>query len=251
MSGASLNQQIAFYINQARPSYLLETDKKITMQQAIEIRDAWNAQTQAINAGKTPMLTDGIKAKPMQGTAEDGQLAELLKMNDTRIASVFRVPLSIVNLVEGGGAQGSTEAQMAFWISTGLGFCLNHIEVAFDKLFGLRGVPLEYTEFDTAALLRSAYKDRVEALARSVISGIHAPNEARAEFELPEKPFGDEPRVQQQVVPLSAASGIPAAPGPGSAPPAPGPEPEPEKDTENDSRIARSSFRRTVYANAA
>jgi hypothetical protein len=33
---------------------------------------------------------------------------------------------------------------------------LNHIEEAFGNLFGLKGQPEEYLEFDTAALLRSA-----------------------------------------------------------------------------------------------
>ena len=154
----------------------------------------------------TPILTWGLKAKPVTATADDGQLAEMLHMTDVRIASVFRVPLAIVNLAAGGGPQGATEPLMQFWIATGLGFCLNHIEVAFDRLFGLRGLPLEYTELDTSVLLRSEFKDRVEGLARSVISGIHSSDEARAEFSLPATPggFGKEPRVQQQVVPLSA-----------------------------------------------
>jgi hypothetical protein len=61
-------------------------------------------------------------------------------------------------------------------------------------------------------------KNRVEAFARGVQGGIYAPNEARADFGLPKVPFGDEPRVQAQLVPLSAATGIPSAP---SAPAAP------------------------------
>ena len=64
------------------------------------------------------------------------------------------------------------------------------------------------------ALLRSALKDRIEALARGVQGGIFAPNEARQQEGLDAVEFGDEPRVQQQVVPLSAAGKIPAAPAP-------------------------------------
>ena len=59
-----------------------------------------------------------------------------------------------------------------------MGFALNHIEVAFDGLFGLKGQPDEYTELDTEALLRSAFKDRVEGYARGVQGGIFAPDEA-------------------------------------------------------------------------
>jgi hypothetical protein len=111
---------------------------------------------------------------------------------------------------------------MQFWLSRGLGFAVNHIEVAFDQFFGLRGWPDEWTELDTQVLLRVAYKDRIEALSRGTISGIFSPNEARRTEDLPDMPFGDEPRVQQQVVPLSAwGEKPPATPAPDPAPPAP------------------------------
>jgi hypothetical protein len=74
--------------------------------------------------------------------------------------------------------------------------------------------------------LRSSMKDRIAALAQGVQGGIYAPNEARAVEELPAVEFGEEPRVQQQVVPLSAAAAIPALPGPGGAPPAAPSEPD-------------------------
>jgi hypothetical protein len=108
---------------------------------------------------------------------------------------------------------------MQRWIASGLGFALNHIEEAFGLLFNLQGQPDEYVEFDTTALLRSAMKDRIEALARGVQGGIYAPNEARALEGYEAVPFGDEPRVQQQVVPLSQIDKIPPAPAP-AAPPA-------------------------------
>ena len=138
---------------------------------------------------------------------------------------------------------------MQSWIASGLGFALNHIEEAIGLLFGLKGQPDEYVEFDTAALLRSALKDRIEALARGVQGGIFAPNEARQQEGLDAVPFGDEPRVQQQVVPLSAVDKMPpAAPAPPSAPPAPAadadePKPPPEKgDRDAIQREVRNLF---------
>jgi phage portal protein BeeE len=104
---------------------------------------------------------------------------------------------------------GSTETLMRFWLASGLGFALNHIEQAFDKLFGLSGVPDDYTEFDTSALLRSDQKDRIDALVRGVQGGVFSPNEARNQEGLDSVEYGDEPRVQQQVVPLSAVANIP------------------------------------------
>ena len=75
--------------------------------------------------------------------------------------------------------------------------------------------------FDTKALLRSDWKTQIETLGEGTLKGIYSPNEARKLMGLPPAKDGDEPRVQQQVVPLSAWD---------KEPPAPEPEPEPEVD---------------------
>jgi hypothetical protein len=49
---------------------------------------------------------------------------------------------------------------------------LNHIEEAFDKLFGLEGQPLEYIEIDATALLRSEQKNRSDALVLGLQGGV-------------------------------------------------------------------------------
>lgn len=226
MAGAALSQQVSFYLNQARPSFMLETDEKLTPEQTRQLRESWNAQTQGDNAGGTPILAWGLKAKPVTTTANDGQLAEMLKMTQQNVALAFRMPLQILGI--GGAPMGSTEMLMQSWIASGLGFALNHIEEAFGQLFRLRGMPDEYLEFDTRALLRSAYKDQIEALRNGVIGGIYSPDEARAHVDLPAVAggHGAMPRVQQQVVPLSYGSAMrppvvaePAPPEPPADPP--------------------------------
>lgn len=237
LAGAALSQQVAFYLNQARPSFMLETEQPLTIGQTRELREAWNEQTQGENAGGTPILSRGLKAKAVTGNANDGQLAEMLKMSEQNVALAFRLPLQILGI--GNVPLGSAELLMQSWISSGLGFALNHIEEAFGLLFRLKGMPDEYLEFDTRALLRSAYKDRVEALRAGVIGGIYSPDEARAEMDLPAVPggHGAMPRVQQQVVPLSYGTDMRppttlAAPEAPSAPP----EPEPNEDEDGSSR---------------
>jgi hypothetical protein len=138
------------------------------------------------------------------------------KLSNEQIALAFRIPLQILGI--GGTAYSSTELLMQSWVASGLGFALNHIEEAFGLLFDLKGQPDEYVEFDTAALLRSAMKDRIESLARGVQGGIFAPNEARALEGYEAVLFGDEPRVQQQVVPLSQIGKTPAPAAPPSPP---------------------------------
>ena len=231
MSGAALNQQIAFYINQARPSFTLQTDQPMTAEQIEQTRQRWNDVSQGDNAGLTAVLTNGLKANSIETNAVDAQLAEMLKMTDQNIALAMRVPLQILGI--GGPTYASTELLMQSWIASGLGFTLNHIEEAIGNLFGLRGQPDEYLEFDTRALLRSAYRERIEALARGVISGIYSPDEARAEEDLPEVPggYGSMPRVQQQVVPLSYGADLKP---PSATPPAPPSSPSGDGSTQGD-----------------
>jgi HK97 family phage portal protein len=232
-------QQAAFYKNEARPSAVLSTDLVLDAKQVEALRERWNEQTRQLRQGGTPILTAGLKVQPWSAGGKDAETAEMFKLNNEQIALAFRVPLQILGLVSSSYA--STELLMQSWIASGLGFALNHIEEAFDLLFGLKGQPDEYVEFDTKALLRSAFKDRIEGLSKGVISGIFSPNEARNDEGLPDVEFGDEPRVQQQVVPLSAASQIPAAPGPGAPPAAP---PAPQDDTskgDRDERISREA----------
>lgn len=229
LSGAALTQQVAYYINQSKPSWVLETDLILTAEQTQQLRQRWKEQTTGANAGETPILSAGLKAKPAPPTAADSHLVEMLKLSDQAIALAFRIPLQVLGI--GGTPFASTEALMAAWKSSGLGFALNHIEEAFGLLFGLAGFPDEYLELDTDALMRSAFKDRIEALSRGVISGIYSPDEARAREDLPAAPNGAgvEPRVQQQVVPLSYGMAMqPPSPAPATPMPAPGPDPQPQ-----------------------
>ena len=240
LAGAMLNNQVEFFLNKAKPSFILETEQVLTLEQIRTLRESWKMQTQE-NVGGTPILTAGLKAHTISQTAQDAQLAELLKMSDQSIALAFRMPLQILGM--GGGVTfASTELLMQSWIASGLGFALNHIEEAFGQLFELKGLPDEYLELDTRALLRSAFRERIEGLARGVMGGIFSSDEARSDFDLPSTPggFGEMPRVQQQVVPLDWHAMNP--------PPPPAPKPEPSDDSEgpdDNSEPVEEKFRRS------
>lgn len=248
-SGAMTRQQLAFYNNQARPSTVLTTDMVLEKPQVDFLRERWNEQSKGINAGGTPILTAGLKPVQLASNARDSQLAELLKITDQNIALAFRVPLQILGI--GGTPYASTELLMQSWIASGLGFAINHIEEAFGQMFGLKGLPDEYLEFDTAALLRSALKDRIESYAAGTRAGIFAPNEARAQFELKRVKDGDEPRMQQQDVPLSFGAQLDPTPEPAPAAPPAEPDAPADKEIANDNERLRQSFRASHARNVA
>lgn len=242
-TGASIRaQQAKFYQNQAKPGTVLATELNLDKDVVSALRDRWNEQTSGANVGGTPILTMGLKPMALPYAAfRDAQMAEVLKLSDADIAMAFRVPPAILGIAQG---PRETEALMQSWIASGLGFCLNHVEEAFGLTFELKGQPDEYVEFDTKALLRSAFKDRIEGLARAVQGGVFSPNEARNQEDLPSVEFGSEPRVQQQVVPLSQVGKTPAAP---AAPPAPA-QPTPRPPVPDRSLLdgRRNAFIRTM-----
>jgi HK97 family phage portal protein len=226
---AMMAQQLAFYLNQARPSTVLSTDLTLDKEQVDLLRQRWDEQTRGIKAGGTPILTAGLKPTAMPSiSANDSQLADVMKMSDQRIALAFRIPMQVLGL--GGTNFNTTEALMQSWLATSLGFALNHVEESIGKFFNLGGYPDEYLEFDTSALLRSAFKERIEGLVRAVQGGVFSIDEARNEEGKANVKggFGEEPRVQQQLVPLSAAAAIQTADAnAGQIPPAPGAPPQP------------------------
>jgi HK97 family phage portal protein len=209
----------AFIANASRPSGVILTDLTLTIDQVEELRAKWNAQTTGPNAGGTPILTSGLKWQQTSAgvNASDSQMIDALKLSDQQICGMFGVPGILVG-VEDSKPFASTEALMNYWLANGLGYLLDHIEVQMDQFFGLPAN--EWTEYDTDALLRTELQVRIDALTRGVQGGIFSPNEARAREGYAAVEAGDEPRVQQQVIPLSFALGQPVPPAPPAPPPA-------------------------------
>lgn len=230
-ANAAMASQLSMLANGSRPNGVLMTDRTMTTEQINQTKSLWMQST----AGPTgqsspPVLMQGLKFQETAGlSSSDAQIIEALKWTNQDIARAFRVPLPIVGEGDKTGFA-TTEALMQFWLASGLGFAINHIEVAFDKFFTIDRT-VEYTEFSTDALLRSAFRERIEGLARAVTSGIMAPNEARASEELSAVDDGDMPRVQQQMVPLDWEPPVAKAPTPAAPPPQPSPPPAPPKLT--------------------
>lgn len=191
----------AFLRNMSRPSGTLSTDLILTADQVKELRQRWEEQSRGMATGGVPILTAGLKWQSQGYRPEELQLAETLKLSKRDIAMIFGVPLALINDMEG-ATYSNSENLIMMWLRQGLGYYLDQVELAFDKLFRIE-VGAEYTEFDVEALLRPDAKSRIETLAKGVLGGIYSPNEARAKEGLRRMPDGDEPRVQQQVVPLT------------------------------------------------
>jgi len=230
-----------FFQNMSRPSGVLSTKATLTKAQVDELRARWEEVTTGINIGKVPILTHDLQWTPMHMNSADMQIAEALKMSKADIAMIFGVPLALINDMTG-ATWNNTENLIMMWLRQGLGFYLEHIELAFDKLFRIE-LTKEYTEFQVDTLLRSDFKTRIEGLTKAVQGGVYAPNEARRREGLASVDHGDDPRVQQQLVPLSYGAELqPPAPG-AASPPAP---PASEEGTEEEEEVAAEEAARSL-----
>jgi HK97 family phage portal protein len=219
--------QAAFFAQASQPSGFLSSDQPLSGDQMTMLREAWQNRTAGVAAGQVPILGGGLKFQNLTMTSQDAQLIQAFSMTVADIARAYGVPLPIIGDLEHATLK-NIEQLIDFWLSTGLGFMVEHIELAFDKFFGLP--PGQFTEFDTDILLRTAFLERIDGLTKAISGGLYSPNEARAKEGLPAADGGEEPRVQAQVVPLSQINAeplpsLPTAPVPPSAPALPAGEP--------------------------
>lgn len=219
-TSAAINNGIAsFMTNLVRPSGFLSVPQGVTLGKEVaeQLRSDWTDNASGGNQGRLGVLMHGIEWKPMEMDAFDEAVVKAYAMTTADIARVFRVPLPVINEL-GGATFNNSETLLRHWHATGLGFMLEHIELALDNLFGLP--PDEFTAFDVEYILRSDFLARMDGLTKAVSGGIYSPNEARHKEGLSSVAHGDEPRLQAQVVPLSAAAGL-SAPTVAPAPAAP------------------------------
>jgi HK97 family phage portal protein len=136
---AMQRQALHFYGNRSVPSGVLSTDQVLNREQMDQMAERWREKSQGLGAGDVPILAAGIKFQSVAASAKDMEFAAVMKMTQENIALAYRVPLQILGI--GATPFASTEALMASWKASGLGFAVNHVEQAFDRLFRLPGRP--------------------------------------------------------------------------------------------------------------
>ena len=231
-------QQSAFFQNMSRPSGVLTTDQTLNAEQNRALRAVWEEQSAQLNSGRTPILSQGLKWQNLSINSQDAQLVDAFNMTVVDIARAFRVPLPLVNIMEG-ATFSNTENLMSFWLASGLGFLLEHLEASLNAFLGLP--PGELIDFDTNRLLRTDFAAKVNALGSAVTHGLLSPNEGRAMLGHGRVEGGKMPRLQAQLIPLDYEPDVnQPATAPGAAP-----EPVAEEEpvpTEPDGQPAEMSM---------
>jgi hypothetical protein len=162
-----------FYGEGATPSSVLETDEKLTLDQARTIQGTFEATHRRHR--RVAVLTNGLKWKPTTASAADMDLVNSREQLIRDIARVFRIPSHLIGATGDGQTYQNVEQASINFLTHTISPWLRRLEVAFSRLLP-EGVDVA---FDTSVLLRLDAKTKAEVLKMEISSGTLSPNEAR------------------------------------------------------------------------
>jgi len=208
--GASLaadDYAATFYANAATPSGVLEFPG--ALKDPEKIRTQWEGGfAGAVNAGKTPVLEEGMTYKPISISPAEAQFLETRKFNVDEIARIFRIPPHMLADLERSSFS-NIEHQSLEFVKYTITPWISRIEQALKKSLLL---PAEKTDhfwsFNLEGLLRGDYQSRMNGYAIGRQNGWLSANDIR-ELEnmndIPEEEGGDLYLVNGNMLPLKDA----------------------------------------------
>jgi len=169
-----------FFKNGANPSGAFISDKVISDESFKRLRKSLDSEYAGSNkAGKIMLLEDGLKFQKMSLNPDEAQYLETRKFQKEEIASIFRVPMHLINSLENATFSNIEHQSLEFLKFTMLPW-LNRIEQQLALSLLTREQREIYSiKFDFNTLLRGDYKTRTEGYRNMHMIGAISQNEIR------------------------------------------------------------------------
>lgn len=169
-------------------------------------REAWGSG--GANAGKIPLMEDGMEIKPFSTSFKEQQWAESIKLSREAVAAAYGINPSLVWHSDTQTYASSKDNARALYAEC-LGPVLQMLQQRINTfLLPMVGAGVDtYVEFDLTEKLKGSFEERAAILQASVGGPWLTRNEARADNNLPPIEGGDE-----LIVPLNVATGGQASP---------------------------------------
>lgn len=179
-----------------------ETKKKFLT----AFREGWSAE--GGNAGKMPLLEDGMEIKPYQFNAKEAQYAETKQLSREDVAAAYHVNPSLIWHTSTQTYASAKDNARALYADC-LGPLLQMIQQRMNSfLLPMVGASEDlYVEFDLREKLKGSFEERASILQSAVGGPWMTRNEARADNNLPPVADGDD-----MIVPLNVVTGGQASP---------------------------------------
>lgn len=149
-------------------------------------------------------IPPGYELKPVGVDPDKGQMHEARLFQIQEIARIWQLPPVFVGDLSK-GTFSNTEQQDLQLVKHLIGQWATAFEKQLTlKLYGWRN-PRRIVKHNLDGLQRGAFKERIEALARAIMTGQLTPDEARALEQRKPQPGGNRLYIQQATVPLEDA----------------------------------------------
>lgn len=170
----------------------------------------WGAYSTAQQAGGTPILEDGMSWHEGGITPKDAQYIEARQLSREEVAAAYHVDPSMLGLSKNATQSALGELRRMLYADA-LGPLLEmlqqDIELQLLTDVDPGGAAKTYVEFNLRAKMQGSFEEQAAAVSASVGGPWMKRNEARALFNLPDVPDGDE-----LITPLNVTEGGLASP---------------------------------------
>ena len=185
-----------------RPKDVAPWDEETRKAWIEAFREGWGAG--GGNAGKMPLLEDGMEIKPYQFNAKDAQYAETKQLSREDVAAAYHVNPSLIwhtSTQTYASAKDNARALYADCLGPTLQMLQQRINTFLLPMIGAD--PNAYVIFDLQEKLKGSFEERASILQSAVGGPYMTRNEARSDFDLPPIEGGD-----QLIVPMNVNNGI-------------------------------------------
>lgn len=189
-----------------RPKDVAPWDDETKRKWLTAFRDGWSEE--GGNAGKMPLLEDGMEIKPYQFNAKEAQYAETKQLSREDVAAAYHVNPSLIwhtTTQTYASAKDNARALYADCLGPTLQMLQQRMNSFLLPMIGAD--PDTYVEFDLTEKLKGSFEERASILQASVGGPWLTRNEARADNNLPPIEGGDD-----LIVPLNVLAGGQASP---------------------------------------
>jgi HK97 family phage portal protein len=202
-----------FYRNNAQPGVLLHTDQALPREVREQLREQWESVHRGPSkAGRTAILSNGLKADTISATNQESQLAELWMQALLAVCRLWRMPPHMVQEL-GRATWGNLASEMVSFEKFTIAPWLRRIEGAIERDILPAVGPEYYAEFLVEGLLRSDITTRYQAYEVALRNRWMTVDEVRQKENLG-------PLPPSEVVAEPVAETLPAEDTPDTQPPA-------------------------------
>lgn len=191
-----------------RPANVQPWDDQTRKRFATAFREAWGQGGD--NAGKMPLLEDGMEIKPYQFNAQQAQFAETKQLSREDVAAAYHVNPSLIWHSTTQTYASSKDNARALYAE-----CLGPILQMLQQRINVFLLPMvgsdsdTYVEFDLNEKLKGSFEERASILQSAVGGPWMTRDEARADNNLPPLPDGQGEMI---ITPLNVTEGGQASP---------------------------------------